>query len=52
MIAEEMRCAARIQIRQLPGPCFGLSHMVLGCFLPSNDTGCAGGWSPTVVGFI
>ena len=25
--AEEIRCVARIQIRQLPGPCFGLFHM-------------------------
>ena len=32
--AEEMRCAARIQIRQFPDPCFGLSHMVFPSLKP------------------
>ena len=33
-MAEGIRCAARIQIRQLPGPCFSLSHMVFPSLKP------------------
>ena len=34
VMAEEMKCAARIQIRLLPGLCFGLSHMVFPSLKP------------------
>ena len=34
--AEDIKCAARIQIRQLPGPCFGLSHKVFPFLEPSQ----------------
>ena len=34
--AEDIKCAARIQIRQLPGPCFGLSHKVFPSLKPSQ----------------
>ena len=34
VMAKEIRYAARIQVRQLPGPCFGLPHIVFPSLKP------------------